>query len=119
MLQAGRHRTPPYPEARADIIAVLGNLAHRHRGAQAAIARGGGAEVLLAQCQFAPEQPLVREWGMWAMRNLCEGNPALQQRLRELQTGSAAVQDEALRAQRQAVEVDQLTGKLRLVDLDE
>lgn len=109
---------PPYPEVRADIIAVLGNLAHRHRGAQAVVAARGGAEVLLAQCQFAPDQPLVREWALWAMRNLCEGNCGLQARLRELQ-GGATVQDEELRQRNQAVELDQLTGKLRLVHLDD
>lgn len=116
MVQA--RRVPPYPEVRADTIAVLGNLAHRHRGAQAAVAARGGAEVLLAQCQFAPGEPLVREWALWAMRNLCEGNPALQARLRELHAGSA-IQDEELRLGNQAVELDQLTGKLRLVNLDE
>lgn len=117
-LQARPARPPPYPEVRADIVSVLGNLAHRHRGAQAAIAAGGGAEVILAQCQFAPAEPLVREWGLWAMRNLCEGNEEVQQRLRALHPG-ATVQDEALQRQNQAVELDQLTGKLRLVQLGE
>eukprot|EP00892_Ulva_mutabilis_P004266 jgi/Ulvmu1/2210/UM013_0056.1 len=111
-------RMPPYPEARADVLSVLGNLVHRHSAAQAAVAAGGGAELLLAQCQFAPEEPLVREWALWAVRNLCEGSEEVRHQLAALQP-AASVQDEALRARQQAVEMDHLTGKLKLVDLDQ
>jgi len=38
----------------------------------------GGVELVLAQCQLDRESPLAREWGLWAVRNLCEGNPQAQ-----------------------------------------
>ena len=38
----------------------------------------GGVELVLAQCQLDRESPLAREWALWGVRNLCEGNPRAQ-----------------------------------------
>lgn len=35
----------------------------------------GGVELILSQCQLDEHSPLAREWGLWAVRNLCEGSP--------------------------------------------
>lgn len=40
--------------------------------------RLGGVELVLAQCQLDRQSPLAREWALWAVRNLCEGNPEAQ-----------------------------------------
>jgi ataxin-10 len=109
-------RAVPYPGYRADLLAVLGNLAHQHRASQDAIVQNGGLELILAQTHFSPKEPVVREWALWTVRNLCTGNPQVQDRVRNLRL-QTAVQDEALTGRNQQVELDQLTGKLKLVDL--
>jgi ataxin-10 len=38
----------------------------------------GGVELVLAQCQLDRQSPLAREWALWAVRNLCEGNEQAQ-----------------------------------------
>lgn len=106
----------PYPGYRADLLAVLGNLAHGHRASQDAIAERGGLELILSQSHFSPTEPVVREWALWAVRNLCTGNAEVQERVRGLRL-QTAVQDQALQQRNQQVELDQLTGKLKLVDL--
>lgn len=45
---------------------------------QAEVQAVGGVELVLAQCQLDRNSPLAREWALWAVRNLCEGNPAAQ-----------------------------------------
>lgn len=50
---------------------------------KAAVQAVGGVELVLSQCQMDREAPLAREWGLWAIRNLCEGNEAAQVRWAE------------------------------------
>lgn len=45
---------------------------------QAEMGALGGVELVLAQCQLDWASPLAREWALWGVRNLCEGNPAAQ-----------------------------------------
>lgn len=40
--------------------------------------------------QIDSGSPLVREWGLWAIRNLCEGNPQIQRHIEALQLQGAA-----------------------------
>jgi Spinocerebellar ataxia type 10 protein domain len=40
----------------------------------------GGVELVLAQCQLDRHSPLAREWALWGVRNLCEGNAQAQVR---------------------------------------
>ena len=79
---------------------------------QAEVGSLGGVELVLAQCQVDGESPLAREWALWGVRNLCEGNPAAQVRgLRCAGRGRLACSagvDKA--AQRQLV----ISGPLRL-----
>lgn len=105
----------PYPGYRADLLAVIGNLAHGHTASQNAIA-ATGLELVLAQSHFSVTEPVAREWALWAVRNLCEGNAESQERVRNLKV-KTIVQDEVLEMRSQQVEIDQLTGKLKLVDL--
>lgn len=106
----------PYLGYRADLIAVIGNLVHGHKESQDAVAQSGGLELILSQSQFSIKEPVVREWALWAVRNMCTGNAGVQDRVRNLKL-QTAVQDEALQKRNQQVELDQLTGKLKLVDL--
>ncbi len=49
-----------------------------------------GHRCLSAIMQIDSESPLVREWGLWAIRNLCEGNMDIQQHIEALQLQGAA-----------------------------
>jgi ataxin-10 len=37
------------------------------------------------QCQLDDNSPLAREWGLWAVRNLCDGSMTAQHRIRQLE----------------------------------
>ena len=47
-------------------------------------------ETFIAGLQIDTESPLVREWGLWAIRNLCEGNLEIQRHIESLQLQGAA-----------------------------
>lgn len=61
---------------------MLANLSYRRPGVKAEVLAVGGVELVLSQCQMDREAPLAREWALWAIRNLCEGNEAAQARPR-------------------------------------
>ncbi len=74
----------------------------------------GGVEMLLSSCQLDETAPVAREWALWAVRNMCEGNPAIQQQIAGLEVQSTAVSPE-LQKMGMEVQLDKATGKLRLV----
>jgi ataxin-10 len=104
-----------YPSLRSDILATIGNLSHRRLAVQTAFCELGAVEAVLSNCVFDPLCPGVREWALWAVRNLCEGNLGVQERIRSLRP-SSELQDEALRALGKRIELDQQTGRFRLVN---
>jgi ataxin-10 len=61
---------------------------------QAEVSALGGVELVLAQCQVDYQSPLAREWALWGVRNLCEGN--VQAQVRQLCSKPAAVVDTLL-----------------------
>ena len=64
--------------------------------------------------QWDDENPLVREYGLWAVRNLCEGNEAIQDSINSLRACSP-VDSPELQAKGLQIELDSKTGKPRLV----
>lgn len=104
---------PPYPGFRSDLLAVLANAAHGRTEVQAEVGRLGGVELVLAQCQLDRQSPLAREWALWAVRNLCEGNPEAQEAIRQLQL-CTTVESEELQRLGVKLELDEQTGKLRV-----
>lgn len=57
---------------------------------------------------------MVREWAMWGLRNLCEGNEAVQQAILDLQP-VAAVQTPEMAQMGLAVQLDSKSGKFQVV----
>ncbi len=57
-------------------------MAFKHGKVQDVVVALGGVELLLAQCQVDEESPMLREWGLWAIRNLTEGSEAAKERIR-------------------------------------
>lgn len=67
------------------------------------------------QCLQVDEDSLLsREWALWGMRNLCEGNEAIQQDLAQLKAQSLVDNQELEQAGIQ-LQIDHVTGKVRVV----
>ncbi|KAI9921274.1 hypothetical protein PsorP6_000693 [Peronosclerospora sorghi] len=63
---------------RSRLIRVLGNLCFRHRGHQDIVREKGYLPLFLNHCNVDERNPMIREWCLVALRNLCEGNEANQ-----------------------------------------
>ncbi len=63
--------------------------------------------------QVDAESPLLREWALWGVRNLCEGNEAAQRAIADLQA-CTAVDSAELQKLGLRVELDKDTGKLKV-----
>jgi ataxin-10 len=69
---------------RSAIIRVVGNLTYRHTDHQDLVRDGGFLPLFLNHCNIDESNPLLREWSLVALRNLCEGNAANQTYINEL-----------------------------------
>lgn len=64
--------------------------------------------------QWDDENPLVREYGLWAVRNLCEGNEIIQNSISSLRACST-VDSPDLQQMGMQLELDGQTGKPKMV----
>lgn len=64
--------------------------------------------------QWDDENPLVREYGLWAVRNLCEGNESIQESISSLRAHST-VESPDLQKIGMKLELDGQTGKPKMV----
>jgi len=103
---------------RSYLVAVIGNMAFQQPAVQHAVTERGGVELVLAQCQVEDSSPMLREWGLWAIRNLTEGNNAAQQRIRELEV-CQTVDTPELQAMGKQLEYDRASGKMKLVEREQ
>ncbi|ORY41091.1 hypothetical protein BCR33DRAFT_353027 [Rhizoclosmatium globosum] len=55
-------------------IKVLSNLSYKCKEGQDEVRRTGGIPVILNHCHIDDAQPFVKEYAVFAIRNLCEGN---------------------------------------------
>nr|AGG38113.1 maternal effect embryo arrest 50 protein [Dimocarpus longan] len=109
-------KTCPYMGFRKDIVAVIGNCAYRRKHVQDEIRERNGILLLLQQCVADEENPFLREWGIWSVRNLLEGNAENQQVVADLEVqGSVDVPE--LAGLGLKVEVDQQTRRAKLVNV--
>lgn len=69
---------------RSALIRVVGNLSFRHTEHQDLVREGGYLPLFLSHCNIDEANPLIREWSLVALRNLCEGNEANQSYINEL-----------------------------------
>ncbi|KAL0023730.1 hypothetical protein WJX79_008961 [Trebouxia sp. C0005] len=107
-------RQSPYKGYRCDLVALLANLCFRRPAVQNKVQQLGGTELILSQCQWDDENPLVREYGLWAVRNLCEGNDAIQESISSLRAHST-VDSPDLQQIGMKIELDGKTGKPKMV----
>ncbi|DAZ96299.1 TPA: hypothetical protein N0F65_008332 [Lagenidium giganteum] len=63
---------------RSAMIRVVGNLCYRHKKHQDLVREDGFLPLLLNLCNIDETNPMIREWALVALRNVCEGNEANQ-----------------------------------------
>lgn len=106
----------PYKGFRRDIVALIGNCAYRRKHVQDEMRRKNSILLLLQQCVTDENNPFLREWGIWSVRNMLEGNEENQRVVAELEVqGSVDVPEIAALGLR--VEVDQKTRRAKLVNV--
>lgn len=69
---------------RSGIIRAIGNLSFRRARHQDIVRERGHLALFLSHCNVDDANPMVREWALVALRNLCEGNEANQQAINAL-----------------------------------
>lgn len=73
---------------RSGIIRTIGNLCFRQSAHQDVVREQGYLVLFLNHCNIDDANPLIREWSLVALRNLCEGNEANQQYINALKPQS-------------------------------
>uniref|UniRef100_A0AAV1TXV4 Ataxin-10 domain-containing protein n=1 Tax=Peronospora matthiolae TaxID=2874970 RepID=A0AAV1TXV4_9STRA len=63
---------------RSSLIRLIGNLCFRHTEHQDLVRENGNLPLFLSHCNIDEANPMIREWSLVALRNLCEGNEANQ-----------------------------------------
>ena len=115
------------PEGRkVELVRLLANLAGGSFVAQEALREAGAIVPLLNHCNIDGRNPMLREWGIFAVRNLCERNEGNQQLVRGLQPQALAPEMQAVFERQPGIDphlhVDSATGKssirLRREDID-
>ncbi|KAK9056218.1 hypothetical protein SSX86_027308 [Deinandra increscens subsp. villosa] len=105
----------PYKGFRSDVVAVIGNCAYKRKHVQDEIRDRNGILLMLQQCVTDDENPFLREWGIWGVRNLLEGNLENQKVVSELEVqGSVNLPELTTLGLR--VDVDQQTRRAKLVN---
>lgn len=106
----------PYKGFRRDIVSVIGNCAYGRKHVQDNIRDKDGILLLLQQCVADEENPFLREWGIWSVRNLLEGNAENQLAVAELEL-QGSVDTPELAGLGLKVEVDPNSGRAKLVNV--
>ncbi|XP_042968508.1 ataxin-10 [Carya illinoinensis] len=105
-----------YQGFRRDIVAVIGNCAYGRKHVQDGIRHKNGIPLLLQQCVTDEDNPFLREWGIWCVRNILEQNAENQRVVAELELqGSVDVPE--LTGLGLRVEVDPKTRRAKLVNV--
>ncbi|KAK6791946.1 hypothetical protein RDI58_011027 [Solanum bulbocastanum] len=108
-------RCCPYQGFRRDIVSIIGNCAYRRRYVQDEIRDKNGILLLLQQCVIDEDNPFLREWGVWCVRNLLEGNAENQGAITDLELQGTVDVAELVRLGLR-VEVDPVTRRTKLVN---
>eukprot|EP00271_Cylindrocystis_brebissonii_P006864 TRINITY_DN19728_c0_g1_i1.p1 TRINITY_DN19728_c0_g1~~TRINITY_DN19728_c0_g1_i1.p1 ORF type:complete len:768 (+),score=146.94 TRINITY_DN19728_c0_g1_i1:392-2695(+) len=106
----------PYKGYRKDVVALLACGCFRSPAAQNAVREKGGIPTVLQQCVAVDGAPFLREWGLFAVRNLLEGNEANQEAVREMELQGAADVPQ-LRSLGYKVEMSGEGGRPKLVNV--
>ncbi|CAN6678426.1 unnamed protein product [Malus baccata var. baccata] len=106
----------PYKGFRRDIVAVIGNCTYKRKRVQDEIRHKDGILLLLQQCGLDDDNPYLREWGIWCVRNLFEGNEENERVVAELEL-QGAVDTPEIAQLGLRVEVNPETRRPKLVNI--
>ena len=95
------------------LVRVIGNMAYKDRCSQDEIRRLGAIPLVLASTQLDDKQPMAREWGLFAIRNLCEDNLENQKEIGDLKPTKVMAIPPELQKQGVSVTLDEATGKIK------
>ena len=114
-----REGHPPYPSARpwegyrVDLMAPLANAMYGRPLVAEAVAKLGGVGVILAATRGEDGDDYLREWALWATRNICAGSDDARREIEALQPQTATAANE-LAAAGLDVRVDPETGRVKV-----
>ncbi|KAJ3074206.1 hypothetical protein HDU98_011863 [Podochytrium sp. JEL0797] len=103
---------------KGDSVKVLSSISFRCKVAQDEVRRVGGIPVLLSHCIIDDTNPFIKEWAVFAIRNLCEGNMENQLLIESMEAqGLPEGQNEGLAAHgvRAGLSAD---GRVRITPVD-
>lgn len=113
---AGTRKWDDPPAMKRDLVRVVANMVHAHTANQDLVRTLEGIPLVLNCCQVDDLNPYMREWGILAVRNLCEDNEANQQIISSMQYVGVADNPELTRM---GLKVVMEGGQFRLRKLDE
>ena len=93
----------PYPGYRRDTVSVLANLSYRRGWVHKQVHESNAVLLLLEQCQYHDSNEMLREWGLFCIRNLCEGSSDIQDTISKLKV-QQVIRDPAL--EKNGIQVD-------------
>ncbi|XP_043277594.1 ataxin-10 [Venturia canescens] len=67
---------------KAALIRAIGNLVHKHKGNQKLLRETDAIPLLLDCCNIDARNPLIMQWAIFALRNVCEQSPENQEVIR-------------------------------------
>ncbi|KAH6781628.1 hypothetical protein C2S51_006921 [Perilla frutescens var. frutescens] len=105
----------PYRGFRRDVVAIIGNCSYQKKHVQDEVREQDGILLLLQHGVTDEENPFLREWGIWSMRCVFEGNEENQKLVAQLElqrsVNTPEIAELGLR-----VEVDPKTRRPKLVN---
>ena len=104
----------PWAGYRVDLIAILGNACFNRERVCEDIALLGGVPIVLNHTRGQDDEPYLREWSLWTVRNMTNGSDEARKKIIELQPQAVEQSDELL-ARGLGVELNSETQKPRVV----
>ncbi|XP_076749567.1 ataxin-10 [Xylocopa sonorina] len=101
---------------KAGLIRVIGNMSYRNKECQDIIRETDAIPLLLDCCNIDARNPLIMQWTILALRNLCEDNPANQEIIRNC-TRVGVVASGTLREMGVTLHEDEQGTKIGIVPL--
>lgn len=87
--------TPHTPFAfKCGVLRVLANICFQNVAVQNIAGEKGAVVAVMNQCRIDDHNPLLREWAVWALRNLTLGNERNSRLVSELRVNAVANQEE-------------------------
>ena len=104
----------PWSGYRVDLIAIIGNAAFNRARVCDDVANLGGLPIVLNHTRGEDDEPYLREWALWAVRNMTQASDMARNKISELQP-QAIEESEDLLSRGLGVELNRETGKPRVV----